>query len=161
MLDYPSFVTVRKGTHQTTIRARLLLLAVALLWGCVPTAHALRSTTPIPSLYDQAGNLRYRTNSGLIQTFSCDGLNQLTNVSRNNSMTVSGATPAPAASVTVNGVSAQRYGDFTFAATNLSLVNGANTFTIIAQNAYGLRVTNTTICNLPSSVSLAWMPTVT
>ena len=116
----------------------------------------LRLNEQFDYLYDQAGNLRYRTNSGLIQTFSCDGLNQLTNVSRNNSMTVSGATPAPAASVTVNGVSAQRYGDFTFAATNLSLVNGANTFTIIAQNAYGLRVTNTTICNLPSSVSLAW-----
>ncbi len=50
MLDYPSFVTVRKGTHQTTIRARLLHLAVALLWCCVPTAQALRSPTLLPSL---------------------------------------------------------------------------------------------------------------
>jgi hypothetical protein len=51
---------------------------------------------------------------------------------------------------------AQRYGDFTFAATNFSLFNGTNTFTIIAQNAYGVRATNSAICNLPSSISLAW-----
>ena len=106
--------------------------------------------------WDQAGNLRLLTNGGLVETFSCDAVNQLANVSRNNIMTVSGATPASAASVTVNGQPAQTYGDFTFAATNLSLVNGANTFTIIAQNAYGLRVTNIDICNLPLAVSLAW-----
>ena len=97
-----------------------------------------------------------RTNGGLAQTFNCDSLNQLTNVTRNNVMTVSGATPAPATSVTVNGATAQRYGDMTFAATNLSLVEGTNTFTIIATNFYGLRVTNTQICNLPSAVTLAW-----
>jgi len=61
-----------------------------------------------------------------------------------------------ATSVTVNGQPAQRYGDFSFAATNFSLLNGTNTFTIIAQNAYGVRATNSAIYNLPSSISPAW-----
>ena len=47
-------------------------------------------------VYDKAGNLWLRTNGGLAQTFNCDALNQLTNVSRTGSLTVSGATPAPA-----------------------------------------------------------------
>ena len=58
----------------------------------------------------------------------CDAVNQLTNVTRNSVMTLSGATPAPATNITVNGQAAQTYGDFTFAATNLSLANGNNTF---------------------------------
>ncbi len=106
--------------------------------------------------YDKAGNLWLRTNGGLTQTFNCDVLNQLTNITRNNVMTVSGATPAPATNITVNGQPAQNYGDFTFAATNASLLNGTNTFTIIAHNAYGLAATNTTISYLPSSISLGW-----
>jgi hypothetical protein len=68
---------------------------------------------------------------------------------------VSGATPAPATSVTVNGQAAQTYGDFTFARTNLTLANGQNTFTNIAQNVYGLKVTNTFTVNLPTNVNLS------
>jgi RHS repeat-associated protein len=106
--------------------------------------------------FDQAGNLRSRTNGGLIQTFTCDPVNELTNITRNSTMTVSGNTPAPATNVTVNGVSAQIYGDFTFAATNQNLINGTNPFTIVAKNAYGVAVTNTTISYLPSSISLSF-----
>ena len=36
-------------------------------------------------VYDKAGNLWLRTNGGLAQTFNCDALNQLTNVTRNGS----------------------------------------------------------------------------
>jgi len=107
-------------------------------------------------VYDSAGNLRYRTNGGLVQTFSCDGVNQLTNVSRNSTMTVSGATPAPASSVTVNGQPAQTYGDFTFARTNVPLNDPNNTFTIIAENANALRVTNTINSYLPSTNYYLW-----
>jgi RHS repeat-associated protein len=67
---------------------------------------------------------------------------------------LSGVTPAPATNFTVNGQPAQTYGDFTFARTNLTLANGQNTFTNIAQNVYGVAVTNTFTVNLPQSVNL-------
>ena len=41
---------MRRAIHQAVNRARLLLLAVALPLGCVPTAHALRSPAPFPTL---------------------------------------------------------------------------------------------------------------
>lgn len=116
----------------------------------------LRQNEQIQCVFDPAGNLRYRTNGGLVQTFNCDVLNQLTNVSRNNMMTVSGATPAPVASVTVNGQAAERYGDFTFARTNVTLSEGNDTFTIVAQKPGGGSVTNTLTVNLPASVMLLY-----
>jgi RHS repeat-associated protein len=106
--------------------------------------------------YDQAGNLRLQTNGGLAQTFNCDSLNQLTNITRNSVMTVSGATPAPAASVTVNGQPAQTYGDFTFARTNVTLSDGNNSFTIAAQSLSGSNVSSTLTVSLPQSVALQW-----
>src|SRR5215469_11881457 len=78
----------------------------------------------------------------------------MTNVTRAGTFTMSGATPAPATGVTVNGQAAQINGDFTFAATNLTLANGNNTFTMVATNKYGLIVTNTVTVNLPLSVNL-------
>lgn len=106
-------------------------------------------------VFDAAGNLHYRTNGGLIQTFTADPASQLTNVARNSTMTLSGATPAPA-SVTVNGQPAQTYGDFTFARTNVSLTNGYNTYTIAAQSLTGTNTTNNLTLNLPSSVTLLY-----
>src|SRR5207249_5634180 len=47
-----------------------------------------------------------------------------------------------------------RYEDLTFAATNLSLINGTNSFTIVAKNTYGTNSTNTTPFYLPTSISL-------
>ncbi len=102
--------------------------------------------------YDQAGNLHLRTNNALVQTFTPDNVNQLASISRTGTLTVSGATPAPAASVTINGTAARTYGDFTFAATNNTLANGVNNFTTIAQNLYGTRVTNSISVNLPTNV---------
>ena len=104
--------------------------------------------------FDAADNLHSRTNGGLSQTFTVDAANELTNVARSGTFTLSGATPAPMTSVTVNGQSAQTYGDFTFARTNLSLTNGQNTFTIVGQNVYGTNTTNTLTVNLPTDVLL-------
>ena len=125
-------------------------------WSARESNGVLRQNEQLNYVYDGAGNLRYRTNGGLVQTFNCDAVNQLTNVSRNNVMTVSGATPTPALSVTVNGQPAQTNGDFTFAATNISLVNGQNTFTIVAQKPGSGTLTNIDICNLPSAIALAY-----
>jgi hypothetical protein len=49
---------------------------------------------------------------------------------------------ASATSVTVNGAAASRYSDATFAAAGLGLVNGTNTFTAVASDAFGRRDTN-------------------
>jgi RHS repeat-associated protein len=116
----------------------------------------LRLNEQLNLVYDKAGNLLSRTNGGLVQTLNCDALNQLTNVTRNNLMTVGGVTPAPASTVTVNGQPAQIYGDFTFARTNVSLSGGNNSFTNIAQSASGLRVTNTLNASLPWTINLLW-----
>lgn len=106
--------------------------------------------------YDSADNLHFRTNGLLAQTFAVDAANELTNVSRTGAFTFDGATPAPATNILVNGQTAQLYGDFTFAATNNTLANGSNSFTVIAQNAYGVAITNTLSANLPASVNLAF-----
>jgi RHS repeat-associated protein len=107
--------------------------------------------------YDPADNLRFRTNGGLIQTFNNDAANELTNILRTGLLTVSGSTPAPATNITVNGQLAQTYSDLTFAGANgFTLANGTNNFTIIAQNAYGVTVTNAVVSTLPASVTLAF-----
>ncbi|HEY3762349.1 MAG TPA: RHS repeat-associated core domain-containing protein, partial [Verrucomicrobiae bacterium] len=106
--------------------------------------------------YDSADNLHSRTNNLLAQTFTVDGANEVTNVSRAGTFTLSGAIPAPATNITVNGQAAQTYGDFTFAATNLTLANGNNTFTNVAQNVYGLTVSNILTVSLPANVNLAF-----
>jgi hypothetical protein len=53
--------------HQVAERARLLLLAVALLFCCVPTAYALRCPTPGPPLDSPASRLNEET-PGPVQT---------------------------------------------------------------------------------------------
>jgi RHS repeat-associated protein len=125
------------------------------------TSWLAKETNGVPRLneqlglgYDSADNLHSRTNNLLTQTFNVDAANELTNVSRSGTLTLSGATPAPATNIIVNGQAGQTYGDFTFAITNLSLANGNNTFTNVAANVYGVRVTNTFTANLPSSVNL-------
>ncbi len=105
-------------------------------------------------VFDQAGNLLYRTNGSLVQGLVSDPAKQLTNITRNGTLTVSGATPAPATNVTVNGLAADRYTDLTFARAGVSLQEGPNTFTIIAHNAYGTKMTNVVNGNLSVSVTL-------
>src|SRR4029077_2466775 len=107
--------------------------------------------------YDPAHNLHLRTNGALVQTFGSDAVNQLTNSTRAGLLTVSGATPAPAQSITVNNTGAQTYGDFTFASTNgFGLLDGQNAFTIIAHNTYTTWVTNNLTLNLPTNVVVRW-----
>ena len=125
-------------------------------WSGAEANLALRHNEQLAYSYDSAGNLQMRTNDALVQTFVVDSLNQLSNVTRSGQFTVTGATPVPAASLTVNGVTPQTNGDFTFASTSNTLVNGANTFTIIGQNAYGLGATNVLTLTLSNSVNFQY-----
>jgi RHS repeat-associated protein len=123
-------------------------------WNAKEFSGAPRLNEQLGFGYDAAHNLHTRNNGNLTQTFTVDAANELTNVTRTGTYTVTGATPAPAVSVKVNGNVAQFYGDFTFALTNISLVNGTNTFTIIATNIYGKLATNILTLNFPTNVNL-------
>ena len=112
-------------------------------------------------VYDAGGNLQYRTNNALVQSFGVDNVNQLTTVSRSGTLTVAGGTTVAATSVTVkdNGnsaVAATLYGDKTFARSGVSLLDGNNTFTAVAQDNYGRGDTNTVTVALPASVSYTY-----
>jgi RHS repeat-associated protein len=123
-------------------------------WTASESGGTLRQNEQLGFGYDPAGNLHLRTNGGLVQSFSTDAVNQLTNITRIGVLTVSGAIPAPATNLTVNGAGAQVYGDLTFAGTNNSLLNGSNSFTIIARNVYGTSATNVVSVNLPATNTL-------
>jgi YD repeat-containing protein len=106
--------------------------------------------------YDRAGNLHYRTNNELAQTFTVDAVNQLSTVACSSTMTVAGSTTMPATQVSVsaNGgsaVAATRYADNTYARTGVSLVDGTNTFTALAQDNKGRYDTNAITLYLPAS----------
>jgi len=105
--------------------------------------------------YDAAGNLNYRTNNVLVQTFAVNSLNQINTATRSGTMTVAGTTTSAATNVTVNTLAAIRYADNTFARTNLTLSDGNNTFTAIAQDNAGRVDTNAVTVNLPATVTLA------
>jgi hypothetical protein len=102
--------------------------------------------------YDPAGNLISRTNSALVQTFSVNADNELTTVSRSGTLTVSGTTISSATNVTVNGLTAKRYNDATFALGGFTVTNGVNTYTAIGQDSLGRKDTNSVTVNLPSSI---------
>jgi len=106
--------------------------------------------------YDAAQNLNYRTNNALIQNFTVNNLNELSNVTRSGTFTVAGTTTSPATNVTVNTTNAFLYADTTFAATNFTLANGNNTFTAIAKDAYGRKDTNSITVNLPATVNYGY-----
>ena len=125
-------------------------------WSGQEASGALRRNEQLSYSYDLGGNLNVRSNDSLGQTFLVDSFNQLSNVTRNSSFTLTGATPEPATSLTVNGTAALTYGDLTFAARNLTLTNGGNTFTTVAQNAYGVSTTNVLTVNLPASVNFQY-----
>ena len=107
-------------------------------------------------VYDAAGNLNYRTNNALVQTFNVDSLNELTTATRSGNMTVAGATTIAATSVKVNAnsggdVDAIRYADRTFARTDVSLLNGNNSFVATAQDSLSRYATNSVTASLPST----------
>jgi RHS repeat-associated protein len=120
-------------------------------------SSALRLHEQLGYAYDSAGNLLRRTNNALVQSFASNGRNELTNITRIGTLTVSGATPGPASNVTVNGQSAARYADFTWASgSGFALTSGVNTFTNAATRTNGSSVTNTLTVTLPESVALLY-----
>jgi RHS repeat-associated protein len=125
-------------------------------WTAKESNGVARLNEQLGYAYDAAGNLIQRTNNTLIQTFNVDAVNELTNITRAGTLTVSGNTPMPANSVTVNGQPALTYADFTFASGNgFTLANGQNSFTNIAMNYNGTAtVTNTITANLPAAVTM-------
>jgi len=106
--------------------------------------------------YDAAGNLSKRTNNALIQTFNVNNLNELTTASRSGTVTASGTTSSGATSVTVNSTGASLYGNTTFAAQGLTLVDGNNTFTAIGQDSLGRKDTNAITVWLPASATFQY-----
>ena len=125
-------------------------------WNASETNGLPRFNEQLGWAYDAANNLLRRTNNLLVQTFSNDAANQLSGITRTGTFTEIGATPAPMTSVTVNGNTAQTYGDFTFARTNLTLANGVNIFTNIAQNNYSVKATNVVTLNWLTNTPLAY-----
>lgn len=104
-------------------------------------------------VYDAAGNLSFRTNNALLQTFEVNELNELTDANRSGTLTVAGSTGSRATAVTVNSGSAILYSDFTFARTNMGLVSGSNTFTATATDSYGRTDSDTISVYLPAQIS--------
>jgi RHS repeat-associated protein len=105
--------------------------------------------------YDPAGNLKQRTNHALVQSFTVNPLNQLTNVTRSGTLTVAGSTTSPATNVTVNqNLTATLYGDTTFASAGIPLTDGTTNFTAVATDSYGRWDTNTVTVDLRASQTL-------
>jgi RHS repeat-associated protein len=125
-------------------------------WNASESRGLARMNEQLGFAYDTAHNLLSRTNNQLVETFTMDSANELTNVASSGTLTLNGAVFPSSTNITVNGRSAQIYGDFTYASTNLTLINGQNAFTNIAANAYGIKVTNTLTVNLPQTVQLLY-----
>ena len=106
--------------------------------------------------YDAAGNLNYRTNNALVQTFTNNSLNELTTIGRSGTLTVAGTTTSAATNVTVNSSAASCYNDSTFALAGFTVTNGNNTFTAIAQDGYNRKDTNSVTVNLPATVGYVY-----
>ncbi len=106
--------------------------------------------------FDAAGNLNYRTNNGLLQTFAVNNLNELSSGSRSGTLTVEGTTTGPATNVTVNGQTASLYNDGTFAKDGFTLADGINIFSAIAKDTYGRADTNTVTANLPATCAFVY-----
>jgi RHS repeat-associated protein len=116
--------------------------------GQEPSGATNRMQEQFGYVYDAAGNLNYRTNNTLIQTFSVNSLNELTTVASSGNLTVAGSTTGPATNVTVNTSNAILYVDNTFASTNQPWIASTNIFTAIAKDSYGRIDTNTVTARL-------------
>jgi RHS repeat-associated protein len=107
--------------------------------------------------YDAAHNLESRTNNALVEAFSVNGLNELSNITRTGTVTVAGTTTTLASSATVNGLAATTYnGDHTFVSAGFTLTNGSNIYTAIAANSLGQSSTNSVTCWLPATNSYTY-----
>ncbi len=106
--------------------------------------------------YDAAGNLTSRVQNLFTNTFNVNSLNELTTVTRDGKLTVAGTTTGRATNVTVNTLEAILYNDASFARTNMSLSDGDNTFTAIAQDSYGRDDTDSRTVYLPATLTCVY-----
>ena len=72
-------------------------------WTAKESNGTARQNEQLGYAFDAAGNLQSRTNGAMVQTFTVNSLNEISSVTRTGTFTVTGSTPAPATSVTVNG----------------------------------------------------------
>jgi RHS repeat-associated protein len=151
--DLRTSITRNLGIASNTVVAGYDNIGQLNSWTASESGGAARLNEQLGYGYDSADNLHLRTNGALVQTFTVNNVNEISNIARVGVFTLSGALPAPAVGVSVNGLLAQTNGDFTFARTNLTLSNGANTFTILATNAYGVITTNVLSVNLPTPIN--------
>jgi hypothetical protein len=68
--------------------------------------------------YDASGNLAFRTNNTLVQSFTSDPANRLVSVTRSGTLTAAGSLAGAATALGVNAKPAAIYSDATFATTN-------------------------------------------
>jgi hypothetical protein len=124
------------------------------------TNNTMREHEKFGYAYDSAGNLSYRTNDALLQTFTVNNLNQLSTVARSGNVTASGTQSTNATNVTIalNGgtaANATRWPDNTFSKAGLSLANGSNTITAVATD--GTRYdTNAVTAYMPATASYVY-----
>jgi RHS repeat-associated protein len=113
-----------------------------------------RANEQISYVYDAAGNLQSRTNDVTIQTFVSNSRNELTNVTRNSAFTMAGSIGPTPTAVRVNGNLGTHYFDGTFSKGDLTLADGTNTFTVVAEDVNNNRYTTNVITTfLPASVN--------
>jgi RHS repeat-associated protein len=112
---------------------------------------AARVNEQLHYAFDAAGNLQYRTNNTLVENFQVNNVNELTANTNGGRLTVMGTMTSTATNVNVNGTNALRYGDATFAATNMPLVA---TYTATAADSYGRHSTNTVTVGLLTNNAL-------
>jgi YD repeat-containing protein len=122
--------------------------------GYEPDGVTLRANENFGYAFDSAGNLMMRTNNTLVQTFSTDGANQLTSVTRNNNLLTIAGSLNGSNSFTMNGQPAIIYHDNTFAVTN-GINNGLNVFTAIA-TSNSVTMTNKLLQVLPTTVNITY-----
>jgi RHS repeat-associated protein len=123
--------------------------------------------------YDAAWNLNRRTNNALVQSFSVNNLNELTNAARSGTLTVAGQAtepkggyvswgyPAGVTNVVVSGTglstgNADLYADGAWAKTNATLANGNNTYTATATDTYSRTATDSLTVNLPATNTFSY-----
>jgi RHS repeat-associated protein len=106
--------------------------------------------------YDAAHNMNSKTNNALVESFSVDALNQLSGLGWSGTLTVAGTTTGPATNVTVNGASATRYADNSFAKPGMGLSIGQNTFTALANDSLARMSSNAVTVTIASSDGYAY-----
>jgi len=156
LLGQRTGISRNNGFSSSTVSAGYDAIGELTSWSANEPDGAARFNEQLIYAYDAAGNLQQRWNHQFMQSFTVDAANELTNVTRSGILTVTGNTPTPASSVTINGQPAVTYGDFTFASSSgFALADGLNAFTNIAGNySATVLVTNTLSVNLPASVNL-------